>query len=85
LVIIKNYINIVFVIIIYTIKIIMAKQTNKSIICSECIEDFLKKDIYIALVPPKNDYYTFYCIDCIKKLDIKKYEPYMKKRKNNKN
>lgn len=58
----------------------MTKKTSDKHICSECIEDFDAKDIYTAKVPER-EYYTAYCIKCLKKLKITEYKPYLKERK----
>lgn len=57
----------------------MAKKVEK-LICSECIEEFDPKNLFIAQVPDR-EYSTVYCEKCLKELKIKEFKPYRKPRK----
>lgn len=46
-------------------------------VCSECIEFFDAKDLFIAQVPNR-DYSTIYCGKCLKLLEITNFRPYHK-------
>jgi hypothetical protein len=48
-------------------------------VCSGCIELFDPKDL-LSGTKDGSGYSTYFCADCIKKLGIKDYEPYLKKR-----
>lgn len=43
-------------------------------ICSECLGEFTSKETFVALVPDRQ-YYTLYCVDCMKELGIKECKP----------
>ena len=58
----------------------MATKKNNNHICSECIDEFLPKDIFVAMRPGM-DHFTVYCADCLKKLNIKEFVPYLNPRK----
>jgi len=54
-----------------------AKPKSTTHICSECIEDFAAKDLFVAQVPDR-DYTTIYCAKCLKELGITVFHPYHK-------
>lgn len=49
-------------------------------VCSECINEFSNKDIFIAK-KPDNNYTTYYCLECLNILGITDFKPYLKPRK----
>lgn len=49
-------------------------------VCSGCIELFDSKDLFIG-TKDGCEYSTYFCSNCITELNIKSYEPYLKKRK----
>jgi hypothetical protein len=49
-------------------------------ICTECLEEFSAKNIYIASFK-NGDFSTMYCKKCIDELKIKEFIPYNKPRK----
>jgi len=56
-------------------------KTKKNIhICSECFKEIETKEVFIAHVKDR-EYSTLYCEDCVKKLEIKIFEPYLKPKK----
>ena len=55
-------------------------------VCSECLNEFDAKELFIAHVPnpedvPNRDYNTIYCTKCIEKLKIEEFKPFGKIRK----
>lgn len=56
----------------------MAKKNTHY--CSECIEEFAAKDIYVA-TKPGQEYSTYYCSNCMKEIGITEFRPYLKPRK----
>ena len=52
----------------------MATKKKDVRICSECLGEFTSKETFVALVPER-EYYTLYCIDCMKELGIKECKP----------
>lgn len=52
----------------------MPKKKKDIHICSECLGEFTSKETFVALVPERQ-YYTLYCIDCMKELNIKECKP----------
>lgn len=60
----------------------MARIPTKCV-CSGCINEFTTKEIFIA-PKPNSEYNTYYCLDCIKKLEIVDAVPYLKPRKKSK-
>ena len=81
------YLNILRIFVVQTLKIYkMYKKTTykKAVvkkvtthICSECINDFDAKELFVAQVPDR-DYSTIYCEKCLKKLEITIFKPYHK-------
>ena len=51
-------------------------KSNKHI-CSECIEDFDAKDLFVARVIDR-EYTTLYCDKCLKELGLTAIRPYHK-------
>ena len=44
-------------------------------VCSECLNEFTSKEIFVALVPDR-EYYTNYCKKCLIELEIDKCKAY---------
>lgn len=61
---------------VYTKKTIKKTKVTTHV-CSECIDDFNAKDLFVAQVPDR-DYTTLYCKKCLDKLELTALRPYHK-------
>lgn len=53
----------------------MENKKIKLHVCSECLDELLSKELYVAFVPNR-EYYTIYCLKCLKELNIKTFRKY---------